>query len=664
MTYLTPEKPFSHVEKLSSEHTSAGKENPGTLLHVEKPEQRSSIWHAPVHDYPREVCTPTLIARQAQERPQATALVAPEGTLSYAQLDRRANRLAHHLRTLGVGPNVLVGLYLERSLDMVVGLLGILKAGGAYVPIDPAYPRERVVFMLQDACAPVLVTHTALAADIAVEGTTLVCLDRDGSLLEGLPETEPASAPIQPADLAYVIYTSGSTGRPKGVQITHDSLLNLIYWHQRAFAVTAADRATQVTSPAFDATGWELWPYLTCGATIYLPNDETRVDPPAMRDWLVAQEITIAFLPTPLAESIIQLAWPAQTALRLLLTGADTLHHYPRPGLPFTLVNNYGPTETTVVATSGAVAPRSCASSEAPSIGYAIDNTSIYLLDEQMRPVSFGEPGELYIGGLGVARGYLNRPELTAERFLNDPFSTRPGARMYRTGDCARFLSDGQLAFLGRIDHQIKLRGYRIEPGEIISALNDVPGIQTSMVIAREDLPGEKRLVAYVVLAEEAAVTASTVREALAERLPEYMIPAVFVQLSTLPLTANGKIDRAALPAPDEQNLLPEDECERSDGTPATPIEEQVARIICTLLGRDHIHVDDNFFMLGGHSLLGAQLVLRISEAFGIELPLHTLFNAPTVRQLSAEIEERLVAWVAGMSDQEALDLLEQTTSN
>ncbi|WP_376794689.1 amino acid adenylation domain-containing protein [Thermogemmatispora sp.] len=655
----------------------ATEENPGRLLTSEAV-QPPSVWVASRRAYPRDACIPTLVARQAQERPQSPAVVTASATLSYQELNGRANQLAHYLRRLGVRPGVPVGLYLERSAELVVGLLAILKAGGAYLPLDPSYPRERVRFMLADAQAPILVTSACLARRLELEQASslplqrLVLLDQDAAQLAEQPTAEIEEEPATAADLAYVIYTSGSTGRPKGVEITHDSLLNLIFWHQRAFSVSAADRASQVTSPAFDATGWEIWPYLTCGATLYLPSDELRLSAPALRDWLIEQAITIAFLPTPLAEQVIQLSWPRQTALRFLLTGADTLHRYPRPDLPFTLVNNYGPTEATVVATSGPVPATSEPPTEPPSIGWAIDNTSLYILDEAQQPVPWGAIGELYIGGQGIARGYRGRPELTAERFLPDPFAGQPGARMYRTGDQARFLADGQVAFLGRLDNQVKIRGYRIELDEIATLLNQQPGISASVVIAREQQSGEKQLVAYVVTSPQGQPTPSQLRASLAEQLPEYMLPALFVRMEALPLTAHGKIDRTALPSPEEAELLSEaPETSRSDGASTTPpedeetapanaIEQQVAEVVCSLLGRPTIDVNANFFMLGGHSLLGAQLILRLTELFGVQISLHTLFTAPTVRQLANRIEQLLLERLAAMSDQEAYSLLKQ----
>jgi amino acid adenylation domain-containing protein len=595
-----------------------------------------------------------LVAAQAAAAPDALAIAMGTQAISYAELNRRANRLARHLHTLGAGPNILVGLCVDRSVDLVVGLLGILKAGAAYVPCDPSHPPDRLAFTLRDAAAPLLVTQRRWAAALASVAAQTVCLDTDAELLAAQEEHEPA-ATVAVEDLAYVIYTSGSTGQPKGVQITHGNLLNLIRWHQEAFQVTAADRATQVASPAFDAIGWELWPYLTLGASVHLPDDDDlRGHSEPLRDWLVAQHITISFLPTALAERMIMLDWPPETALRRLLTGADTLQRYPRAGLPFTLINNYGPTEVTVVCTSGIVRP-DAQPRRLPTIGRPIANTRIYLLDEHLQPVPEGETGELCVGGAGVARGYLHRPELDAERFLPDPFSSEPGARFYRTGDLARTLPDGQLEFSGRRDDQLKIRGYRIEPGEIIAVLNQHPDVQTSFVMATEAISGEKRLVAYLVLAPGARISSHALQELLGTALPDYMIPAVFVALDTLPISPNGKVDRAALPPPTSENTL----AQAAARPPMSPVEERVARMVATLLGLDAVDIDDNFFLLGGHSMLGAQLVVQLADVYGVQLPLRSLFEAPTVRRLSANIEELILAKVEAMSDDEAQQVID-----
>jgi len=599
---------------------------------------------------------PQLVAEQAAATPGATALVAGDRALTYRELDMWADRLAQRLRALGVGPDVLVGLCVERSIEMVVGALGILKAGGAYVPLDPAYPAERLAFMLNDARVSVLVTRRRIAARLPAGAWQVIDPDADARLIPDADARLIPDAPVAATRLAYVIYTSGSTGQPKGVRITHAGLLNLVSWHRRAFAVTAADRATQVASPAFDAAGWELWPYLAAGASVYLVDEDTRRAPAPLRDWLTARGITISFLPTALAESVMALEWPRETALRLLLTGGDALHRYPSPALPFAVVNNYGPTESTVVATSGVV-PAGERLDLPPSIGRPIDNTRVYILDERLRPVPPGVPGELCIGGAGVAPGYLNRPALTAEKFVPDPFDDNPDARLYKTGDRACYLADGRLAFLGRIDEQIEIRGYRIEPNEVVAALNRHPAVRASLVVAREDTPDDRRLVAYIVPfpGARAETTAGALRDFLGTQLPDYMAPAAFVWLEQLPLTPNGKVDRAALPAPDAANMAPD----TPHVSPRTPVEQRLAEIVAALLNLERVGVDDNFFLLGGHSLLGAQVIARIRDTFGVELSLRGLFDAPTVAELAAEVERLILAMLDTMTDDEARRALE-----
>jgi len=621
--------------------------------------ERSQLdaWNATQQFYSRDDCVPQLIALQAATRPGAVALEADSRALTYGELNRLANQLAHHLLTLGVGPDTLVAVCMERSVDMVVALLGVLKAGGAYVPLDPTYPPLRLSFMLEDSRAPVLITQQSLVARLPAHSAQVVCVDTDAAALAQQSTADPAPAATA-AHLAYVIYTSGSTGQPKGVQIAHESLLNLIFWHQKAFSVTPADRATQLAGPAFDATVWELWPYLTIGASVYLPNEHTRVTPTRLRDWLVEREITISFLPTNLAEGVLALEWPRHTALRYLLTGADTLHHYPSPDLPFTLVNNYGPTENTVVTTSGPVPP-TAAQGALPSIGRPIANTQVCILDEQLRQVPIGEIGELYIGGASLSRGYLHRSDLTAERFIPHPYSEAPGSRLYRTGDLARFLPDGQIAFLGRVDTQIKIRGHRIEPDEIVVTLNSHPTVKASLVTATPsaESSGDKSLLAYIVPESDAQPSVTALREHLRARLPDYMIPVTFVKLEALPLTPNGKVDRRALPAPSVDNTL--QEVVGVESEPRTIIEERVAEIVSTLLRLDRVGLDDNFFMLGGHSMLGAQVLARMADTFGVEIQLRTLFDGPTVRELSAEVERAIVAQLDTMSDEEAQQLLD-----
>jgi amino acid adenylation domain-containing protein len=600
---------------------------------------------------PRDESVAGSVAARATDTPNAPAIVAGGRVMSYAELDMRANRLANYLIALGVGPEKLVGICLHRSPEFVMCALAVLKAGGAYLPLDPVYPIERLAFVLNDARPRVLITREGLS-DKFVEGPWKV-INIDGDVeIEEYSDTAPSPS-VTNDQLAYVIYTSGSTGQPKGVEITHESLLNLVFWHGRDFGVSARDRASHLASVGFDAAVWEIWPYLTAGASLHLPDETTRVSPESLRDWLIANAITISFLPTALAERVMTLDWPSHTALRFLLTGADTLHRYPTSGLPFELVNNYGPTECTVVATSGRV--QSEANTDGlPTIGRPIANTVVYILDESLQRVAPGTAGELHIGGVGVARGYLNRPDLTAEKFIPDPFCTGPGARLYRTGDMARYLDDGEIAYLGRVDKQIKILGYRIEPNEIEAAIDRHPVIASSVVVAHGAACEEKRLTAYVVMRNGTTPTAAELRSFLQSALPDYMVPSIFVKLETLPLTANGKIDQAGLPEPNIENTLRDEEFT----APSSPIEQRLAKILCSLLNLSEVSVNDNFFLLGGHSLLGTQLIVKIRSAFGVDLALRTLFDAPTIAELSSEIERLIIARVESMSEDEAQRLL------
>jgi amino acid adenylation domain-containing protein len=608
--------------------------------------------------FPKVETVADLVAFQAAVRPDAIALASTNRVWTYRELDERASALADTLRILGVGPDVVVGLCMPRLPTMVVGALGILKAGGAYLPLDPAYPLARLAFLLEDGQVPTVVAGELIKERVPRGSYQTVLLDDLGRVADSPPlwQSVPVMAAATPKNLAYVIYTSGSTGQPKGVEIIHESLLNLIRWHQQAFGVKSADRASQVANVSFDAAVWEIWPYLATGASVHFAEDEAVSDPQLLRDWLVAQRITIAFIPTPLAEHLLALQWPPETALRTMLTGADTLHVYPPAGVPFLLVNNYGPTECAVVATSGPVHSNP-STDQLPPIGCAIANTEVYILDEAVNEVPVGTTGELHVGGIGVARGYRNRPELTAQRFIPNPFGARPDERLFKTGDLARFLPDGQIAFIGRIDEQVKVHGFRVEPNEVTAALDAHPGIQQSVIVAREGAPGDTRLIGYVIPVPDSHLTLSALRAFLRARLPDYMVPATFVSLEKLPLTPNGKVDRMSLPAPDKSNTLRDEAC----AAPRTEVEKTVAGILERLLNLEHVDVEENFFSLGGHSLLGAQLVARLRDTFGIEMPLRVIFEAPSVAELSAEVGRLLLAKVQRMSDEDVEHLLDAT---
>ena len=585
---------------------------------------------------------PARVALQATATPDQIAIVDGDIRLTYAELDRRSNQLAAHLQEAGAGPECCVGLLFERSAEFVVAALSILKAGAAYLPLDSSTPSERVTFILSDAQVPVLLTHRGKAQDLPAARWHVIDIDVEA---HRIATRSALSRPDDPAsaDLAYVIYTSGSTGKPKGVEITHANLLNLVEWHQSAFGISAADRASQVASFGFDAAGWEIWPYVTSGASLHMADELTRRSPHGLRDWLVSERITISFVPTILSEQLLQASWPAETALRYLLTGADTLRRRPPAGIPFVLVNNYGPTECTVVATSGTVALE-MHSEGPPSIGRPIANTTALILDDTLRPVPAGDVGELCLAGALVGRGYRNNPEMTAERFVTVSLPSGPPLRIYRTGDRARQLPDGELAFLGRVDDQVKLRGYRIELGEIAACLDRCTGIESCAVTTRDDGEGPF-LVAYVIPTPNAHLTGADLREFLAARLPEYMIPGHYVSIAALPLTANGKLDKAALPAPSVNNLLPLETSAPSASAPAPldggSVQQQVAALVASLLGQTSINPTDNFFLLGGHSMLGVQLVARIQDLFGVKLTLRQLFNASSIASLSAEVRRK-----------------------
>ncbi|HLM67229.1 MAG TPA: amino acid adenylation domain-containing protein, partial [Longimicrobium sp.] len=531
------------------EQVAADAHRPIAALDLLAADERAQVvdgWNRTDLPFRAEACVHRLVEEQAARAPDSAAVVSADGSLTYGELNARANRLAHHLAGLGVGPETRVGVCLERGPGLVAALLGVMKTGAAYVALDPAYPAERLEFMMRDSGAPVLLTQASLAPPPVAEGVRVLRVDADWDRIASERADDPRTD-ASPRNVAYVVYTSGSTGTPKGVAVEHAGLLALCAWHADAFGVTAADRATQLASPGFDASAWELWPYLTRGASIEVVPEEVRTDPPALRDWLAARPVTVSFVPTPVAEPLLALEWPRSTALRWLLTGGDRLQARPGAELPFGLSNNYGPTECTVVATSGPVAAEG---ERAPSIGGPIANTRIYVLDAGLRPLPAGVPGELFIGGAQVARGYLGRPGLTADRFVPDPFAAAAGARMYRSGDKVRWVEESALVrecvsaevdssvagdrgvstssldgprtnalthsrthalvssrthaleYLGRLDEQVKVRGFRIELGEIEAVLTRHPGVREAVVAAREDAPGERRLVAYVVARE------------------------------------------------------------------------------------------------------------------------------------------------------------------
>jgi len=587
------------------------------------------------------------VAHAARSAPASLAVSDSLESLTFGELDSRANALASRLRALGVRRGVLVGLCHERSAANVAAALAILKSGGGYVGLDPSHPTSRIEYMLRDAQVPVLVAETRVLERLSAVSCEVIELANGTSSFGA--QIDPPEDLAGPADVAYAIYTSGSTGEPKGVLVSHASLDSLIDWHRAAFRLSAADRTSLLASPAFDASAWETWPSLVAGASVHVADPDMPTIPAVLRDWLVATGITVSFAITPLAEALLDLEWPRDVPLRIMLTGGDTLRRRPPPGTPFALVNNYGVTEATVVSTSGPVAVDE-GSAGVPSIGRALPGARLHVLDPDGREVPSGERGELYIGGPSVAIGYLNRPDLTAERFVSDPFATDAGARMYRTGDSVRIGSDGEVEFLGRLDEQVQIRGHRVEPGEISAALGTHPGVRACAVVPRENGAGHLQLIAYVV-ARGPLPARHELRHHLAMRLPAHMLPATFVELEELPVNNNGKLDRSALPAP---------EWPTADGTAVglTPTEVAVAGILLDLLELDAFRRDENFFELGGHSLMGAQLVARIRERFGVELALLDIFDNPTVAEMAQIVDDAVVALVASLSDEEVEQLL------
>jgi amino acid adenylation domain-containing protein len=573
----------------------------------------------------------------ARASPRNVAVRGPDGVVTYGELSVRAERLARRLRDLGVKSGDLVGQCLERSASLVVAALAIVRAGAAYVAIDPMYPAERVEWMLDDSGATAVVTDESTVARLGTFGDRPTVVVADGGVLpdESRPAgDEPLPGPPLPTDLAYVVYTSGSTGRPKGVLVEHAGLANLVEWHRAAFGLDAGDRCTQISSPGFDAAVWEIWPSLSVGASLHVVPECIRTDPIRLRDWLVSEGITVTFLPTPLAEGVIGLDWPDDGAVRYLLTGGDALIRRPRSELGFTVVNNYGLSETTVVATSGVVAAHG---DGAPTIGRPIDGVTAEVVDERLQQVEPGGDGELVLGGVAIARGYLNRPELTAERFIDGP-----NGRRYRTGDRVRVEADGEIEFLGRLDDQLSIRGFRVEPGEIAAVLNSHPAIEASMAVGVGRSSSERRLVAYLVANDGDHPDSDELATFLGASLPDYMVPASFVWLDELPLTEHGKIDRDALPAPPD---IAEDG--REANRAVTRVEAATAFVVTELLDIDQIGMNQNFFLLGGHSMLGAQLIVRLNEMFGVEISLKYLFDHPTPAEIAAEVQHQMASDLA-----------------
>ncbi|MEG4028408.1 MULTISPECIES: amino acid adenylation domain-containing protein [unclassified Microcoleus] len=607
-------------------------------------------------DYQLDKCVHQLFEEQAERSPHRIAAVCEKQQITYSELNARANKIAHYLQQLGIKPEVIVGICADRSLEAIAGMLGILKAGGAYLPLDPALPKERLALMLQDAGVAVLLTEQQLIEKLPKTQAKIVCLDAE------IPSVSPSpSPPLSGENLAYVIYTSGSTGTPKGVAIEHRSLVNYLYSIQERLNLPSGASFATVSTLAADLGNTVIFPALCTGGSLHIISQERATDPEAIAAYFQQHSIDCLKIVPSHLKALLTASDPAQVLpkKRLILGGEvlswnllETIQKYAPDCSVF---NHYGPTEATVGVLAYPIKDRENCISETVPLGRPINNAQIYLLDSHLQPVAIGVSGELYIGGASLARGYLNQPQLTAAKFIINPLRNAegilrsdslaiPSNRLYKTGDLARYLPDGNIEFLGRIDSQVKLRGFRIELGEIEAALSQHSAVREAVVLLLENEPGNQRLVAYVVPARESALSINELRSFLKEKLPDYMVPSALVVIKALPLTANGKIDRRALPAP---------EAARADladtfVAPSTPIEKMLAEIWAELLGLEKVGIYDNFFDLGGHSLLITQLLAKVREIFQVELPLRVLFEAPTVAGLAEKIERQQGGNTAG----------------
>lgn len=630
-----PDSPLRNVLSVESE----GQRKPIQLL-AEEQQLLLAKWNTTTADYPADQSIQQLFATQVDRTPDEIALILGQQPVTYRELNRQANQLAAYLRRLGVGRETLVGICMERSIEMVIGLLGILKTSGAYVPLDPAYPRERLAFMLDDAHPAVLLTQQHLLEKLPPH-ERIICLDTDWHVIAQESEENVPNG-VCGETIAYMLYTSGSTGTPKGVLGTHRAAINRFCWMWKAYPFERDEVCCQKTSLSFVDSVWEIFGPLLQGIRTVIIPDPLVKDPPLLLQTLATHAVTRIVLVPSLLRVLLETSENLQDLLPLLkywvssgeALSLDLAKRFLKQMPTSILLNLYGSSEVAADVTYYDV--RAYTSEPGIPIGRPIANTQVYLLDEQMQPVPIGSAGELYVGGDGLARGYFNRPELTAARFVPDPFSNKPGARLYKTGDVARYLADGNIEYLSRLDHQVKLRGIRIELGEIESVLSQHAAVRQTVVMAREDLPGAMRLVAYVVLHEKQAASSDKLQNHMLKYLPDYMIPTAFVFLERLPLTPNGKLDRQALPAPQ----LARPTLSANFLAARTATEETIAVLWSQVLGIEQIGIHDNFFELGGHSLLALQVLSQLQAVFSVEVPMHRFLEAPTVAQLAELLQQ------------------------
>jgi amino acid adenylation domain-containing protein len=647
---------------------------------VRDPDQRISIlpllseaerrrilvdWGAAKAEYSADTLIHESFEAQAALRPESVAVVCGERRLTYHELNVRANQLARYLRNLGVGSEALVGLCAEPSLEMIVGLVGVLKAGGAYVPLDPSYPRERLALMLEDTQSALILTQRALVDNLPPHKARVICLDSDWEAIKQEGTTDIESG-VAPSNLAYVIYTSGSTGRPKGVLITHHNVFRLFKATHARFGFDENDVWTLFHSYSFDFSVWEIWGALFYGGRLVVVPGWMRRSPEAFHALLCREQVTVlgqtpsAFRQLNNADASAESA--RSLALRLIIFGGEAIDlqdiksWFARHGDQTPrLVNMYGITETTVHSTYRFLTEEDVAATSGTPIGVPLPDTEVYVLGGHRQPVPVGVPGELYVGGPSLARGYLNRPDLTAERFIPNPFSNRLEARLYKSGDLVRYQPDGDIEYLGRIDQQVKIRGYRIEVGEIEAVLREHPAVTATVVVLREDAPGDKRLVAYIVPKQGESLTVVQLRGILGRRLPEYMLPSRFEFLRSLAVTPSGKVDRRALPTPGESRP----EVGNPFEAPRTDLEERLAKIWREVLCLDQVGIHDNFFHLGGNSLLATRVVSAARKEFGSAVSLRRFFEMSTLAGLAVGVVESLAEEVGQAESQHFLDELE-----